>query len=143
MAKPSIEDRLAIEDLFVRYTTSLDRFDVAGIEACFVEDCVLVTPNHGSFHGRASIREWMGPNLSIRDRGGQFRHVVSNFVIDVAPDGRRAHATCYLLDYLTIGGVTELLAPGTYDCELERVDGEWLFARRTVVMDHPYRLPEP
>ncbi len=35
MAKPSIEDRLAIEDLFVRYTTALDNGDVDGVVSCF------------------------------------------------------------------------------------------------------------
>lgn len=31
MGKPSIEDRLAIEDLLVRYTTALDEGDVEGV----------------------------------------------------------------------------------------------------------------
>jgi hypothetical protein len=141
LAKPTIADRLAVEDLFVRYTTSLDRFDIPGIENCFVEDCVLETPNHGDFHGRASICEWMQPNMRVKEMGGQFRHVISNLVIDV--DGTAAKATCYLLDFLTINGRTQLLSPGLYDCDLVRVEGEWLFKRRRVVMDHPYSLPAP
>ena len=60
MGKPSVEDRAAIEDLFVRYTTSLDRGDVAAIEGCFSEDCVLVTPNHGEFVGRALVANGCG-----------------------------------------------------------------------------------
>ncbi|MFC7399877.1 nuclear transport factor 2 family protein [Chelatococcus sp. GCM10030263] len=140
MAKPSIEDRIAIEDLFIRYTTSLDDFDIAGIESCFVEDCALVTPNHGEFRGKSSIREWMKPNLAVKDLGGRFRHVISNFTMDV--NGDHAKAGCYLLDFLIIDGHTKLLSPGIYDCDLVRIGGEWLFERRTVIMDKPYSLPQ-
>jgi 3-phenylpropionate/cinnamic acid dioxygenase small subunit len=141
VARPSIEDRIAIEDLFVRYTTSLDDFDIAGIESCFAEDCLLQTPQNGEFRGRSSIREWMKPNLAVKDWGGQFRHIISNFMIDV--DGDRAKAQCYLLDYLTVNGTTELLSPGIYDCDLVKRDGEWRFVRRAVIMDKPYSLPQP
>ena len=33
-----VEDRLAINDLFVRYTTALDRGDVATVVDCFTAD---------------------------------------------------------------------------------------------------------
>ena len=79
--------------------------------------------------------------MRVKDMGGQFRHVISNFLIDV--DGIAAKASCYLLDFLTINGQTQLLSPGIYDCDLVRVGGEWLFKRRRVVMDHPYSLPAP
>jgi hypothetical protein len=140
VATPSADDRLAIEDLFIRYTTCLDGFDIAGIESCFVEDCLLVTPQNGDFRGVASIRDWMKPNLAVKDLGGRFRHVISNFRIDV--NGDRAKASCYLLDLLVIDGRTEVLSPGIYDCDLVKVHGTWLFERRAVVMDKPYSLPE-
>jgi hypothetical protein len=38
---PLIEDRFAINDLFVRYTTALDAGDVDTIVACFTEDGAL------------------------------------------------------------------------------------------------------
>ena len=66
----------------------------------------------------------------------QFRHVVSNLEVDV--DGDVAHATCYLLDFRTRGGKTELLSPGVYDCDLRRTEGRWRFARRDVAMDQAF-----
>ena len=68
-----------------------------------------------------------------QEQGVQFRHVVSNLRAEV--EGERAHARCYLLDFLTRDGATELLSPGEYDCELKRTNGAWRFVYRKVAMD--------
>jgi hypothetical protein len=73
-----------------------------------------------------------------RERDGQFRHVVSNLIVDV--EGDHANATCYLLDYLTANGKTELLSPGEYRCTLTRIDGRWLFNNRMVTLDQPFPI---
>src|SRR5437868_6556374 len=44
MSNGYLEDRLAIEDLFVRYTTALDRGDVETIVDCFTPDGSLDQP---------------------------------------------------------------------------------------------------
>ena len=56
MAKPSIEDRLAIEELFVRYTTALDNGDVDGVVGCFTQDGWLDSPLVGRHQGRKQLR---------------------------------------------------------------------------------------
>ena len=102
MAKPSIEDRLAIEDLFVRYTTALDEGDVEGVVGCFTEDGWLDSPIVGRHQGEASLRDFAVEIAERRRRGTQFRHVISNFRIDVSGDEGRAR--CYLLDFATVAG---------------------------------------
>jgi hypothetical protein len=37
-------------------------------------------------------------------------------------------------------GESRLLAPGRYDCELRKTDGQWRFQRRVVLHDHDYTL---
>jgi ketosteroid isomerase-like protein len=141
MAKPSTEDRLAIEALFVRYTTALDEGDVEGVVACFTEDGWLDSPIIGRHEGKASLRAFAVEIADRRRHGAQFRHIVSNFRIEVFGDTGRAR--CYLLDFATVAGVTTLLSPGEYACELRRVDGEWLFVSRLVMMDKPFSIPDP
>ena len=75
-----------------------------------------------------------------QEQGVQFRHVVSNLRAEV--EGERAHARCYLLDFLTRDGKTELLSPGEYECELKRRVGVWRFVERRVTMDRPFTLPK-
>ena len=139
MAKPSIEDRLAIEDLFVRYAAALDDGDVEGVVGCFADDGWLDSPIVGRHQGKARLREFAEKIVESKQRGAQLRHVVSNFRIDVSGD--RGRARCYLLDFATVAGECGLLSSGEYDCELRRVDGEWLFASRIVRMDRTFSIP--
>ncbi len=133
-----VEDRLAIHDLFVRYTTALDAGDVETIVGCFTEDGSLESPAVGSYSGRPAIREFAVRFSRFRERGSQLRHVISNLAVQL--DGNRASATCYLLNIITRNGKSELLAPGRYECQLEKIDGEWLFKHRLVILDHEVKL---
>jgi uncharacterized protein (TIGR02246 family) len=138
MPLSSLDDRLSIGDLFVRYTCALDAGDVETVVACFAEDGVLESPAVGRRAGRAAIREFAERFAAFRARGAQLRHVVSNLRVQV--DGDRATAQCYLVVFITRDGQSRLLPPGGYDCELARIDGEWLFRRRVVTHDHDYVL---
>ena len=51
MSLADLEDRLAINDLFVRYTTALDRGDVETIVDCFTPDGSLDSPAVGRHAG--------------------------------------------------------------------------------------------
>jgi len=75
-----------------------------------------------------------------QEQGVQFRHVVSNLRVEV--EGARAQARCYLLDFLTRDGKTELLSPGEYECELKKTNGTWRFVQRSVTMDRLFTLPD-
>jgi 3-phenylpropionate/cinnamic acid dioxygenase small subunit len=137
MADASPEDWLAIERLFIRYATSLDHGDVEAVVGCFTADCELASPVLGAFAGHDGIRDFAGRTARLlREERVQFRHVVANLVADV--DGDTARARCYLLDFRTRDGRTELLSPGEYTCDLARVGGRWLFTRRVVAMDAPF-----
>jgi 3-phenylpropionate/cinnamic acid dioxygenase small subunit len=134
----SIKDRIAINDLFVRYTTALDAGDVETIVGCFTEDGSLESPTVGTYSGHQAIRDFAIRFARFRERGSQLRHVISNLAVEL--DGDRARATCYLLNVLTRNGKSQLLVPGRYECRLAKIDGAWLFERRLVVLDHEVRL---
>jgi hypothetical protein len=140
MARPSIEDRFGIEDLFIRYTTALDSGDVDGVISCFTDDGWLDSPIVGRHQGKAELRVFAEKTeQAIRLKGARFRHVVTNLRIQV--EGCRANAQCYLLDFVTIDGESKLLSPGEYDCELAKVGEDWLFRSRTARMDRMFSIP--
>jgi len=135
----SIEDRFAINDLFVRYATALDSGDVETIVGCFTEDGSLESPAVGKYAGRDGIREFSNRFAQFRQRGAQLRHVLSNLAVEVTGD--RARATCYLCNIITRDGRSEMMPPGRYECDLQRINGEWLFKHRLVVLDAAFQLP--
>ena len=141
MRPASLEDWFAIHNVFIAYATALDACDVDGVLACFEPDASIASPILGRFEGHTGIRAFAQRTVDLKlERGVQFRHVVSNLRAWV--DGETAHARCYLLDFLTEGGVTELLSPGEYDATLRRRDGAWRFLRRDVAMDRRFALPD-
>jgi uncharacterized protein (TIGR02246 family) len=138
MAKPSVSDRLEIEDLFVRYVCALDEGDVDSVVDCFAADGSLASPVAGTHKGHAAIRAFAERFARYRASGAQLRHVVSNLRIDLAGD--RAHARCYLVVFLTRNGESKVIPPGQYDCELVNENGAWRFAHRVVAHDSAYVL---
>ena len=137
----SLQDWFDIHNVFVRYATSLDACDVEAVVDCFAPDGWLDSPVLGRFDGHAGIREFALRTLRQKEQHGmQFRHVVTN--LRAAVEGDRAKARCYLLDFVTQNGKTELLSPGEYDCELAKHAGVWRFARRTVLMDRAFTVPD-
>lgn len=138
MGAPSIEDWIKINDLFIRYATALDHGDVETVVACFTADGIVDSPIMGSFSGAAAIRDFAERNARLRQSGAQMRHAITNVQMDV--DGDRARATCYLLNYITRDGKTELVSPGEYDCRLAKEAGTWRFAYRLVTLDRPARI---
>jgi uncharacterized protein (TIGR02246 family) len=133
-----LEDRLAINDLFIRYMTALDRGDVETLVDCFTPDGSLDSPAVGRHSGHAAIRAFAERFARFHAGGAQLRHVISNLAVEI--DGDRAAATCYLLNMLTRDGRSQLLAPGRYECELVKSAGQWRFHRRVVILDHEMTL---
>jgi uncharacterized protein (TIGR02246 family) len=136
---PSVEDRFAINDLFVRYTTALDAGDVETIVSCFTEDGSLESPAIGKYAGHTGIRAFSERFAAMHERGVQLRHVISNLAMTV--DDETAHATCYLTNIITVDGKSQMMPPGRYECELRKIGGAWLFHHRLVILDAPFALP--
>jgi uncharacterized protein (TIGR02246 family) len=136
----SIEDRLAINDLFVRYTTALDSGDVETVVDCFTGDATLESPVIGVIAGHDAIRAFAGRFAAQRAGGTQFRHMITNIAAEIELRGDQARATAYLLVLITRDGKSRRLPPGRYECEAVKEDGAWRFSRRVVFHDHDYTL---
>jgi ketosteroid isomerase-like protein len=140
MAGGSIEDRLSIGDLFVRYANALDAGDVETVVDCFTGDASLESPVIGVIAGHPAIRAFAGRFAVQRAGGIQFRHMITNIAAEFAPAGNRAQATAYLLVFITRDGKSRRLPPGRYECDVVRDGDAWRFQRRVVFHDHDYSL---
>lgn len=135
----SARDRAEIADLMARYLFAMDYHDADAYAECFAEDGVLDYAM-GTLEGREAIRaearvfrdkiaevfkDW-------QDRPAKLRHLVHQKAIRV--EGDRAWHTGLWWEMTNGGPDGRPAAPsfGTYDDELVRIDGHWLFSRRTI-----------
>ena len=122
-------DRLAILDLAARYNQAIDGAEIDTWIACWTPDAHFEPPGKAVFDGPSGLREFAEGHTS------QFpntRHWNANHVID--GDDTSATMSCYL-NFFGVKGGPKLLAAGTYQDTLRKVDGEWRFATRKVRID--------
>lgn len=137
----TIEDKFAIEERIGLYNQTLDLGRYEEFLACWCDD--------GTFHGlggpyvgKADLRRFTdGYDANYRLRLNGLRHFTVNIVSRV--NGDRATSNSHI--QLTITGAkgAHILFTGRYEDELRRVDGEWLFSRRTLHQDMPAPAKAP
>ena len=133
------QDRAEIENLMARYLFAMDWNDFEAYAGMFTEDGELDYAS-GNAKGREAIVETI---KSFKERIGKhyvdadgdpakLRHVVAQTVIRV--EGDRAWCTAFWYEMANDGpqGQLKMGTFGTYEDELRRVDGKWLFARRQI-----------
>ena len=138
-------DRAAIIDLQHRYVLAMDYFDADGYAAVFTQDGVLDWAG-GEVKGRDAIRQFMSSGTydlrklnfktaetpDGRPWPSTVRHLVTNQVIEI--DGDHARAVSYWMNYANNADrrKIEWLSFGSWDDELVKVDGQWLFKRHKI-----------
>jgi len=139
------EDRLAILEMQNRYILAMDYFDADAYAAVFTEDGVLDWAR-GEVIGRDAIREFMATGTyDLRKLNFQpaqtedgrewppaVRHLVTNQVIEI--DGDTARVVSYWMNYSNAADRRQIqwLSYGSWDDELVKVNGEWLFKRHKI-----------
>jgi len=148
-----VEDRQKVYEVLARYCRALDRCDLELMRTVYWEDGI---DDHGVFCGNA--QEFAG--FIIREIQEWFEltmHAICNVLIEL--DGETAHVESYLISYCQvkadrarIEGVfgptylqrfvganepapQDFLYGGRYVDRLEKRNGVWRVAKRTVVMD--------
>lgn len=128
----SIEDQLAIQQLYARYNHSIDFGKGADWAATFTADGVF-NSGSGTFTGTEALAGFGGAFASRM----KARHWVNNLLIDGS--GSSATGTCYLALYRLTPGEKPpagILVTGIYNDELSKgADGAWRFTTRTVTAD--------
>jgi 4-carboxymuconolactone decarboxylase len=120
----STADMFAIERLSAEYNRAGDEGRVDDWVACFTPDGVFARTDTGaSWQGADQLRA-MSTAYPVAGR-----HVTTDFIIDLSPDGRSATQSCSLLFFDRAAGFA-LHMVGTYADELVKVGGEWRFAVR-------------
>jgi uncharacterized protein (TIGR02246 family) len=130
-----LEDREAINRLFMEYRRCLDEKDFSGYAQLFTTDGEFIATGL-SARGRAEIEELVDgmQGSLLTATAGDDIHVVANPEVVVDGDRAAARSTWIYIVRADEGGPS-LCKVGHYDDELVREDGRWRFARRRAPMD--------
>jgi ketosteroid isomerase-like protein len=128
----SVEDQLAIQQLYARYNHAIDSGKADAWAACFTADGSFESPQ-GTFTGTEGLTGFVhGFHAQMK---GKARHWTNNLVVE--GDGGKATGTCYLV--LNMGSEPgkppAAAAAGIYRDQLAKQAGEWKFSSRAVAID--------
>ena len=126
----ALESRFAIEELVSAYCEACDEHDIGRLGALFTEDAVYGSPSGVLVStGRAAIVEMFVGAFRVRGPGYHWSHDLVIRFDEENPD--RASGTVSSHAETCVNGVSSLAAM-KYDDAYRRVDGRWLFARRSI-----------
>lgn len=128
----SVEDRLAIQDLYSAYNHAIDYGDADAFGACFTADGSLDTGHGDPTVGTEALTAFVAV---VNQMMPGMRHSISNLLLE--GDGDAATGRAYLWSYRAGASGHDVVLTGRYTDELRKVDGAWRFAVRTLDADTP------
>jgi hypothetical protein len=134
--QPPLEDRAAIEDLYVRYIWALDTLDAEALAACFVPGARVYEALPG---GEVATHEARAL-LDDTHAGAQHRH--SHVRYEPDPEGRAGHLRTTAYAFVTVAeqkgpdatehpGATTVWS-GYYVDTVVKEDGAWRYLERNI-----------
>jgi uncharacterized protein (TIGR02246 family) len=126
----TLEDRIAIEDLFTDYAWALDTGDVDAACALFTSDAVVADPG-GRYDGSDGVRAFFERFHSGSPQFPGRQHWIGQTLLE--GDGRRCTARSFaVVTQLHGTGATNVHLVAHYRDALVKVDGAWRFRERII-----------
>lgn len=130
MNDKEISDRIEIQDLLVRYCTSIDTQNWDLLDTCFVTDAkVDYSASGGTAGDYPEVRAWLATALAPFKT---MMHFIGNSSVTL--DGNSASARTYVINPMGMddgkGGVSFFTVGAIYDDDLVRVEAGWRISRR-------------
>jgi hypothetical protein len=125
-------DRQTITDVLTRYCRGVDRMDIETVRSVFHPDAVTHHPPYAD----GPVEEFLTSLEVSADQTMRWTHSLTNALVELAGD--TAHSEAYFVSLSRShngDGLIDYLFCGRYLDRLERRDGQWRIAERTVVRD--------
>ena len=131
MAKPSVADRVAIEDLYADYAWALDTGDLGAFFALFTDDCVFGDTAGNRYKGHAETRKYVEGLVKSAPFKGRM-HLLTAMRFDQQGERIGVKAYWHVAKWEKAANVKKLETMGWSDDAFVKVNGQWKFAQRLV-----------
>ena len=126
-----VADRIAVQDVMLRYAATVDEKDYAGYKALFTEDVEVVGMGPNVMQGIDEYYPWWKDAL---DKYDATQHMLSPTYAEISGDEAKTRTDVQAVHYPN--GETEITVTlwATYHTDMKRVDGEWKISRHELVV---------
>jgi len=135
----NIEDRIAVQDVMLRYAATVDEKDYDGYRALFVEDVKVVGMGALEMNGMETFYPWWKEAI---DKYDATQHMLSPTYATISEDLAKTRTDVQATHYPKGDSVTTITLWATYHTDMRRVDNEWKICRHELVSRGMQKLPE-
>ena len=123
-------DRIALQDVMLRYAAGVDERDMDLYRSCFTEDVEVLGFGEAVVHGADA---WVDYVREALKQYGPTQHMLGPQLATVDGDTAHARTDLQALHYMAEAEDTTLTLWATYESDMRRVDGEWKIFRHRLV----------
>lgn len=125
------KDRIALQDLMLRYAMAIDERDKALYVSCFSKDVEIVGFGSQSYRG---IDAWLKYVWQALEQYQQTQHLLGPQWAEVIGDSAETRSDVQALHVLHKPEGQHLMLWGTYKSRMQRIDGVWKILRHELVV---------
>lgn len=130
------DDIQSIKNLVYSYAEFLDLGDFRSMAELFAHATVGMPGSEHRFDGADAVRQLIEQTVQLYDGTPRTKHVVTNLIVDVDPNGLAAVARSY---YTALQAHPQLplqpILAGRWHDSFEKIDGRWRFSKRLIHND--------
>jgi len=125
-----VADRIAVQDVMLRYAAGVDERDMDLYRGCFADDVVVVGMAPEPVRGADA---WMAFVTNALERYGATQHMLGPTLATVRGDEASARTDVQALHVLKDAPGTIFTLWATYKTDMRRIDGAWKIVRHELV----------
>ena len=126
-----VEDRIAVQDVMLRYAATVDEKDYEGYKALFTEDVKVVGMSQEEMNGIDAYYPWWKEAL---DKYDATQHMLSPTFATISGDEAQTRTDVQAVHYPRGETETTMTLWATYKTDMRRIKGEWKISRHELVV---------
>ena len=130
MSNQLVADRIALQDVMLKYAAGVDERDFALYRSCFADDVEVVGFGEQTVRGADA---WLDFVKTALEQYGATQHMLGPQLAKVDGDQATARTDVQALHYLKAKEGATLTLWATYKSNMRRIGGEWKIVRHELV----------
>lgn len=129
MSNSDVADRIALQDVMLRYAAGVDERDFEMYASCFAEDVEVVDFGPDPIHGRDA---WVAYVITALEKYGPTQHMLGPQYAVIDGDNATTRSDVQALHYLLEPEGQTFTLWATYNTNMRRINGEWKIQRHSI-----------